>query len=436
MSTKKKIKRRLTLELIMMTVISLICGVLAAQAVNNVAVELVLGKLNRENYYEVQVQETLDNLNRFIQEKQVTEDNIELLASWAQTEKNVYVMFYRDVDALFGPYMATDVDETEEDGYGETDYYDVTLADGMTIKAELDCYLSAHLFYVIDAACFVLGGIVFILILFALIHQKIRYINLLNRELKILGSGNLEYPMTIRGCDEITGLAWGIENLKNGILEQQLMKDEAQKANAELVTAMSHDLRTPLTSLIGYLELLTMQRYEDEGQLKNYLKYCREKAFQLKRMSDRLFEYFLVYGEREQQYHYRQMPCENLVEDLCNSQFFDWQEQGGVLECRIESLTGHILVDSDYLQRVLDNLLSNLKKYGDGEKPLQIEACEKDGMLTLCIRNHVKKQENHRESTQIGLRTCKRIIEEHRGTFEWSLEGEIFSVCLRLPLVK
>ena len=134
----------------MMTVVSLICGVLAAQAVNNVAVDLTLAKLNRENYYEVQVESTLDSLNRFIQEKQVTEDNIELLASWAQTERNVYVMFYRDVDALFGPYMATDVDETEADGYGETDYYDVTLADGLTIKAELDCYLSTNLFYAID----------------------------------------------------------------------------------------------------------------------------------------------------------------------------------------------------------------------------------------------------------------------------------------------
>ena len=130
------------------------------------------------------------------------------------------------------------------------------------------------------------------------------------------------------------------------------------------------------------------------------------------------------------------MLCENLVEDLCNSQFFDWQEQGGVLECRIEALTGHILVDSDYLQRVLDNLLSNLKKYGDTEKPLQIEAYEKDGMLTLCIRNHVKRQENRRESTQIGLRTCKKIIEEHRGTFQWSLEDGVFSVYLSLPLMK
>ena len=73
-----------------------------------------------------------------------------------------------------------------------------------------------------------------------------------------------------------------------------------------------------------------MQRYTDEAQMQSYLSHCREKAFQLKRMSDRLFEYFLVYGKRERQYHFQLLSCESLLEDLCNSQFFDWQEQGGI----------------------------------------------------------------------------------------------------------
>ena len=171
------------------------------------------------------------------------------------------------MDALFSSNMLPIADEDAEiplNGSG-LPYYDVTLTDGTLIKAELECYMDPQMFYIIDIAGYMAGGMVFIILLFLLIHRKIRYINRLDYELKILGSGNLEYPMTIRGNDEITGLAEGIENLKNGILDQQLMKDEAEKANMELVTAMSHDLRTPLTSLIGYLELLTMERYEDEA---------------------------------------------------------------------------------------------------------------------------------------------------------------------------
>ena len=436
MLISKKRRRRLTLELIMMTLVSLIAGVLVAQVVEDTGLQHMLGKLQSEDYYDIQTEECLKRLQNFIEEKQVTEDNIELLASWAQKESNVYVVFYQNVDALFSSNTIP-VEEDAEialNGSG-LPYYDVTLADGTLIKAELECYMDNQMFYLVDFAGYSAGGLVFILVLFALIHQKIRYINRLNRELKILGSGNLEYPVTIKGNDEITGLAEGIESLKNGILDQQLMKDEAEKANMELVTAMSHDLRTPLTSLIGYLELLTMQRYTDEAQMQSYLSHCREKAFQLKRMSDRLFEYFLVYGKRERQYQFQELSCESLLEDLCNSQFFDWQEQGGSLACQIEELSGVVRVDSDYLQRVIDNQLSNLKKYGDPAYPLEIRAEEKDGMLSIYVRNHIKKQDNLKESTQIGLRTCRKIIEEHQGSFGWYQEGDCFTVELRLPLV-
>lgn len=435
MLIKGKGRRRLTLELILMTVVSLIAGVLTAQIVEDAGIQYAMNKMDSEDYYMRQTQDCLERLQAYIQEKEVTEKNMELLVTWAQREKNVYVVFYRDVDALFNSNMIFPEEDTENPLNGSSlPFYDVTLWDGTVIKAEVDCYMDPHIFYMADIAGYMAGGMVFILILFLLIHQKIRYINRLDQELRILGSGNLEYPMTIRGNDEITTLAEGIERLKNSILEQQLMKDTAEKANMELVTAMSHDLRTPLTSLIGYLELLTMERYTDKMQMQSYLHHCREKAFQLKRMSDRLFEYFLVYGKRERQYQFQVLSCESLLEDLCNSQFFDWQEQGGSLDCRIQELTQWVQVDSEYLQRVIDNLLSNLKKYGDTKYPLEIRAEEKEGMLHIQIQNHVKKQDNLKESTQIGLRTCRKIMEEYQGTFGWYAEGACFAVELALPL--
>lgn len=437
MLTKKKRRRKLTLELILMTLASLIAGVLMAHLMEDIGLQLMLKKIGSEDYAEQQVEDCLNRLQDFIQTNEVTAQNIELLASWAQTEKNVYVVFYRDIEALFDSNMAYLEDETADipmNGMG-LPYYDVVLFDGSVIKAELDCYMDPRLFYLVDIVSFTIGGIAFVMLLFLLIHQKIRYINRLHQELKILGSGNLEYSVTIRGNDEITGLAEGIENLKNGILDQQLMKDEAEKANVELVTAMSHDLRTPLTSLIGYLELLTMQRYEDEAQMQKYLEHCREKAFQLKRMSDRLFEYFLVYGKRDYQYQFRTLSCESLLEDLCNSQFFDWQEQGGALTCQIGEVSGLLQVDSEYLQRVLDNLLSNLKKYGDPAEPLEITAFEKEQTLYIRIRNRIKPRNSLKESTQIGLRTCQKIMTEHRGSFCWFQEEDYFTVELRFPFL-
>ena len=441
MSTKKKNiwKNRLTLELLGMCAAALLIAIAAANLARNIAVDWIYNVVYSDEKYEQDITDMLQSLQDYVQEEQVTEDNIKQLVNWVRKQKNVYVTFYRDIDELLGPFMANSGDEPYEvDTEYESMYYTINLYDGTPIKVQLEVYLDMNYMYWVDVAMYVTGGIVFLLLLLLMIHHKIRYINRLESELKILGGGNLEYPITIKGNDEITSLAEGITALKNGFLEEQQMKAEAEKANMELVTAMSHDLRTPLTSLIGYLELLNMHRYENEEQLQKYLEYCRKKAFQIKKVSDRLFEYFLVYGKEEKELQLQTIPSEEMAEDLCNGQFFDWQDRGGTIDCQIGELPGAVQVDSEYMQRVMDNLLSNLKKYGDPAYPLQIQIDEHQDMLHIRLKNHVLEQKNQIESTQIGLKTCRRIIENHGGTFAWRTDTQknTFTIEMELPLAK
>ncbi len=418
---------------------ALLIAIAAANLAQNIAVEWIYNVVYSDEKYEQDITDMLQSLQDYVQEEQVTEDNIKLLVNWVRKQKNVYVTFYRDIDELLGPFMANSGNEPYEvDTEYESLYYTVNLYDGTPMKVQLEVYVDNSYMYWADVAMYVTGGIVFLLLLLMMIHHKIRYINRLESELKVLGGGNLEYPITIKGNDEITSLAEGITALKNGFLEEQQMKAEAEKANMELVTAMSHDLRTPLTSLIGYLELLNMHRYENEEQLQKYLEYCRKKAFQIKKVSDRLFEYFLVYGKEEKELQLQTIPCEEMAEDLCNGQFFDWQDRGGTIDCQIGELPGAVQVDSEYMQRVMDNLLSNLKKYGDPAYPLQIQIDESQDMLHILLKNHVLEQKNQIESTQIGLKTCRRIIENHGGTFAWRTDTQenIFTIEMELPLVK
>ncbi len=446
------------MELIVMSAAALLAALLVSRAVASATLEWAISSAYSGTKYEDKTEEVLKDLDQFIKKHKVTEQNIELLVAWVQRQSDVYVTFYRDIDPILGPYMAPDSPGTDSwedddtlytDGEGEnpdevdsaelypaSNYHDVMLYDGTVIKVDLEVYLDVDNLYWADIAEYGSGAIVFILLLFALIHRKIRYVNQLEQDLKVLGGGNLEYPITIKGRDELTSLAIGIESLKNGILEEQQMKAEAEKANMELVTAMSHDLRTPLTSLIGYLELLNMHRYEDEEQLKKYLEYCRKKAFQMKKVSDRLFEYFLVYGREEKGLQLQKIPSVELAEDLCNGQFFDWQDHGGTIECQIKELKGIVQVDSEYMQRVMDNLISNLKKYGDPAYPLRIEASEQPDMLHIQVTNHIRDRKDHPESTQIGLKTCRKIMENHGGSFTWKQEKDEFMITITLPLVK
>lgn len=94
---KKKRRRRLTLELILMTIVSLAAGILSANVVEDVAFQYYINRENQEEHYEQRVSESLDSLQRFISNHQVTKDNMEILFDWVQKEHGMYIMFYKDV---------------------------------------------------------------------------------------------------------------------------------------------------------------------------------------------------------------------------------------------------------------------------------------------------------------------------------------------------
>ena len=106
--------------------------------------------------------------------------------------------------------------------------------------------------------------------------------------------GDLDHPITVRGSDELTTLASSLDSMRLTLRQQH--EDEAAAAAKvkSLITEMSHDLRTPLTTLLLYTEILRHHKYETEAQQDEYLAKIDGKARQIKQLSDNLFEYALV----------------------------------------------------------------------------------------------------------------------------------------------
>lgn len=88
------------------------------------------------------------------------------------------------------------------------------------------------------------------------------------------------------------------------------------------------------------------------------------------------------------------------------------------------------------MQRVMDNLISNLKKYGDPAYPLRIRGFGAAGYAHIQVTNHIRDRKDHPESTQIGLKTCRKIMENHGGNFTWKQGNHEFMITITLPLVK
>ena len=382
----------------------------------------------------------IKEVQEYIDTEQVTTDTIAQLQGWTSDNMYIYLAVYWNGKMIFNSDYALENEElsVEEDVQSTELFYPLYLADGIVVNADIFCYNYWQYEYYIWGIAVGIGIIVFIVAITRMIQKKIRYINNICKELQILEGGNLEYPITIKGNDEISNLARGIEQMRLSIVENAKKEREMRQVNKDLVTSMSHDLRTPLTTLNGYLEILSMEHVKDEEKRKNYLKLSLEKAHEIKELSDDLFEYFLIYGEGEKTIALEEVSAWMLAEDLIENQFLALEEEGFQISGKnhLSQGAGNCLVNSKYMQRVLNNIASNLEKYAEKSVPIQVCVSLEQSYMVIQVKNRICKKREVHESTKIGLITCERVMKLHYGEFQKYETDEEFTVKLILPMQK
>ncbi len=281
----------------------------------------------------------------------------------------------------------------------------------------------------------ILGAVAFVFVMLLFIRRLTRRIVRLSREAELIGAGDLEAPITHSGEDELSTLAGEMDEMRRSVIERMGNERRAWEANSELITAISHDIRTPMTALIGYLGLLNEEGFTDKEKAEQFASSAYAKAMELKGLTDELFKYFLVFGRAELELSLEELDARFLLEQLFAEAQFDLSDAGFRVEAETPEGDARILVDPLYLKRVLDNLVSNAKKYADRNEPssLRTELFERD--LRVTMSNAVAKSMDRVESTKIGLRTCEKIMSAMNGSFSFELNGSSFSASFKLPVI-
>ena len=278
----------------------------------------------------------------------------------------------------------------------------------------------------------VLAAVAFIAVMFFYIRRVTDRIIDLSEEAVQIGRGDLEAPITASGGDEISVLASEMDNMRRSVIERMGNEKRAWEANSELITAISHDIRTPMTSLIGYLGLLNESSPSDGESRERFAAAAYHKAIELKDLTDELFKYFLVFGRAELEMQRERYDARLLVEQLVGEAAFDLKDAG--FETELQDFSGEcsIVTDPMYLKRVMDNMVSNAKKYADKSVPVVFRSELADGWLSVRVSNRIAKGVSRVESTKIGLRTCEKIMQAMGGSFEAKIDGERYSACFSL----
>lgn len=450
---KYRFRNKLAWELALAVTLSIVIAYLTYEPLTNFGYYILDRKFMTEEYTEKAAKDGLEKLQIFIEEKGITSKEIAHVNSWVREEQYISVGFYYNNYEIYNsdygnPPPVGDSLELYFNQYilsGFMDYiyeapdstnYQITFADQVILDTQISSYYYTIYYVWVYYICLFLSFIIFLGLFLFFIHRKIQYINNLAADLEILETGVLDYKVRERGADELYHLAVGINQLRCSIIERDENEKRIKEANKKLITALSHDLRTPLTSLIGYVELLILERYQSKEQLQNYLGHIKTKAYHIKQLSDKLFEYFLVSERGEESYHKELIHTLDLITGLSNDQLFNLESEGFLIETQfdVDSLKHACLLDIEYVQRTLDNILSNIDKYADPIVSIQVISREENGFFILEFHNGIKRDLASHESTGIGMKTCERIMDIHGGSFLCYRDGELFISRMTLPV--
>lgn len=375
----------------------------------------------------------------YVSENELSSYDSAELALWSEDKPDITVLLYRnqELDSRIRGGMdepASNMQPSERSvlasQYGKL--YPVRFSDGI-MQIAIGDYSENRKYTACSIVAVSAAVATFILIMLWYIRQLTQRIISLSREAVEIGTGDLDKPITLSGQDEITELASSVDSMRKSVIERMGSESRAWQANSELITAISHDIRTPMTSLIGYLGLLNESGFEDKEQGKQFASSAYGKAMELKDLTDELFKYFLVFGKSGVEMEIEPYDARLLTEQFLAEAEFDIADAGFVMTRTDFEGECSISVDPLYLKRVFDNLVSNIKKYADPAQPITAACTLADGRFSVRVANTIKRSMSRVESTKIGLRTCARILETMGGEFRTVAEENHFAAELILP---
>ena len=308
--------------------------------------------------------------------------------------------------------------------------------------------------YVLTAT--VIFGITF----FLLQKKSISYIDEISAAMRDMSEGKLDTRVEIRGDDEFSEMAEALNGMGDDLQKLLVIEREAEQSKTDLITNIAHDLRTPLTSIIGYLDLLTGPAADKltEEQKKRYLSIAVTKSRRLETLINDLFDFTkLSYGKITMKLGY--IDIVKLLEQLLEESYPSFVEKGLSYELKSNVPSIEIAADGGLIARLFENLIGNAIKYGaDGKKIIvRINAEPENDAVEVKVINFgfiIEEKDlplifdkfyraDRARSTQtggtgLGLAIARDIVNMHGGsiTAASDLNGTVFTVRLKIHFDK
>lgn len=293
-------------------------------------------------------------------------------------------------------------------------------------KISNNYFFSINIFYIVAF----IGIATFLITFTLLVNIKVNYIKYLTKEVKIIKNEGFGKVIKVKGGDELAELCGSINDMSLELGEKIANEKKIENNKNELITNISHDLKTPLTSIIGYLELLNSTEIS-EREKDEYIQIAYNKSLRLKELVNELFEYTKLASNelilKKDRVNISVVLSQAVGESIIN---FSDKNIDVVLDNPYDELFCN--VDSAQILRVFENLIKNAEKYSDINSVFKVVVRLYKEQIVISFRNkcteikeedlenifekfYRKDKSRSNEGSGLGLPIAKRIIELYGG---------------------
>ena len=266
---------------------------------------------------------------------------------------------------------------------------------------------------------------------------------------EIIAAGNLNHQIeTAHLPADLRGHAEVLNNISDGLAASVNEQMKSERFKAELITNVSHDLKTPLTSIINYVNLLKATDQTDP-RAQSYIEVLDRKSLRLKKLTEDLVEASkastgVLAVNREK------IGMAQLLDQALGEYEEKLEEKHLTVVRTVPEGESYVYADGRHLWRVIDNLLSNCAKYALEGTRVYIELVRGKGSVSLSVKNisrealnvpperlmerFVRGEESRStEGSGLGLSIARSLTELQGGTFELAVDGDLFKAVVTLP---
>lgn len=292
----------------------------------------------------------------------------------------------------------------------------------------------------------------FVLFFLLISGKHINYINYIAKQVKLIANGNLGKILEVRGNDELAQLCININSMSKELKDKFEHERDLESAKSELITNVSHDLRTPLTPIIAYLDILRNEKFTTREEEKEYLNSSYNLSIKLKNLIDELFEYTKL-SSKEVHLDLAAVNILPILNQIIGEYSPIIESKGLKVVTKLPNVELLVNIDVEKIVRVFENILSNAEKYalrpsdiifeGDiinndvvisiSNKSEHLNQDKLDKMFEKFYRVDISRSSNV-EGSGLGLAICKKIVELHKGQIWAECKEDIITIYIKLPI--